>query len=476
MTPKISVIIPVYNAEPYLEQCMDSVLGQTLKEIEIICVDDGSTDRSGDILEGYRRRDNRVTVVHQENLHAGVARNKGMALASGKYLAFLDADDYFCPNCLEKLYERAELVQAEVVAFGHYAWFNETGEKLAFWLPFGRIGAYADPLLFSAADEVETLFQEFTGISWDKLFRTDYIRGNGFSFQELPAMEDNRFVYPAIACATRLSLLAERLVVHRYDNPQSLENTKEQSWNCVFAMFDETWEELARLHLLERFRQTFDNFVICNLANTLELIGEKDAFLRVFEKAKRETIPKYRLLEHPPGYYCIQRDAKRLRELAAMDPLQYLAADHRRLYRMFQIETSRLSEAREEYARLKKEYEDLKRAKHWSFPIERLPSGSRIAVYGAGDVGKDFYTQLSDSKRLQVTAWADGNAEALRRRGYPVCDKRELKDAAFDYIIIAVLYRETAEEIGRELLLEGIEKEKLVWVDLLEECQGGEGA
>ncbi len=469
MAPKISVIIPVYNAEPYLEQCMDSVLGQTLKEIEVICIDDGSTDRSGDILEEYQRRDSRVTVVHQENLNAGAARNKGMALASGKYLAFLDADDYFCPNCLERLYERAELVQAEVVVFGHYAYFNETGEKLAFWLPFGRIGAYADPLLFSATDEVETLFQECSGTPWDKLFRADYIRENGFSFQNLPALEDNRFVYPAIARAGRISLLEEWPIVHRYGNPGSLENTKERSWSCVFTMFDDLWEELARLGLSKRFRQTFDNFVICMLAYTLDLIGEKDAFVQVCEKAKKETILKYRLLEHPSEYYCIQRDAQRLRELAAMDPLQYLAADHKRLYRMFWMETSRLSEARVEY-------EKLKRAKHWVFPAEKLPAGSRIAVYGAGDVGKDFYTQLSDSKRLHVTAWADGNAEALRRQGYPVCDKRELRDTVFDYIVIAVLYRETAEEIGRELLLEGMEKEKLVWVDLLEEHQGGEGA
>ncbi len=476
MEPKISVIIPVYNAEPYLEQCIESVLGQTLREIEIICVDDGSTDRSGDMLEEYRRRDSRVTVVHQENLHAGVARNKGMELASGKYLAFLDADDYYRPNCLEKLYERAELVQAEVVVFGHYAYFDETGEELAFWLPFGRIEAYADPLLFSAADEAETLFQEFSGTPWDKLFRTDYIRENGFFFQDIPALEDNRFIYPAIAYAGRISLLQERLVVHRYGNPQSLENTREKSWNSIFAMFDGLWEELERLHLSEKFRQTFDNFVIVCLLYNLEMIGEKDAFVQVCERAKRETIPKYRLLEHSPEYCHIQQNAQRLRDLAVMDPFEYLVADHRRFYHTFEIETSRLSATCTGYEMLKGECEELKRTKRWSFPTERLPAGSRVAVYGAGDVGKDFYAQLNDSKRLQVTAWADGNAAELRQRGYPVCDRQALRDAAFDHVVIAVLSRETAEEIGRELLLEGIEKEKLVWVDLLEECQRSEGA
>ena len=91
----VSVVIPVYNAAPWLRQCLDSVVGQTLREIEIICVDDGSTDESPQILEEYAQADERVRILHQQNQYAGVARNNGLAHASGKYIIFWDSDDYF---------------------------------------------------------------------------------------------------------------------------------------------------------------------------------------------------------------------------------------------------------------------------------------------------------------------------------------------------------------------------------------------
>ena len=114
---KVSVIIPVYNVEPYLKQCMDSVVGQTLKDIEIICVDDGSTDGSLDILREYAAEDNRIQIIEQKNAGAGAARNNGMRHATGKYLSFLDSDDFFEPRMLEKAYDLVEKDQADFVAY-----------------------------------------------------------------------------------------------------------------------------------------------------------------------------------------------------------------------------------------------------------------------------------------------------------------------------------------------------------------------
>ena len=93
--PKISVIIPVYNVEEYLAQCLETVINQTLKDIEIICIDDGSTDNSLYILKKFAEKDKRITILKQKNLHSGVARNAGLAAAKGKYLSFLDSDDFF---------------------------------------------------------------------------------------------------------------------------------------------------------------------------------------------------------------------------------------------------------------------------------------------------------------------------------------------------------------------------------------------
>ena len=101
-TPKVSVIIPVYNTEKYLRQCLDSIVNQTLIDIEIICIDDGSTDMSLKILEEYSRADSRFTILHQTNQYAGVARNRGLDEAKGKYIFFMDSDDYCDLQLLDK--------------------------------------------------------------------------------------------------------------------------------------------------------------------------------------------------------------------------------------------------------------------------------------------------------------------------------------------------------------------------------------
>ena len=105
-SPKISVIIPVYNTEKYLRQCLDTVVAQTLKDIEIILVDDGSTDDSLLICQEYAQKDSRIHVYHQENQGAGPARNYGIKVAKGQYFSFLDSDDLFKLDMLERLYDK----------------------------------------------------------------------------------------------------------------------------------------------------------------------------------------------------------------------------------------------------------------------------------------------------------------------------------------------------------------------------------
>ena len=128
-TPKVSVIIPVYNVEKYLRECLDSVVNQTLREIEIICVDDGSTDSSLDILKEYASKDNRITVIGQQNLHAGVARNAGLAVARGEYLSFLDSDDFFELNMLAEMYNTAKKDGSDTVICGNYV-YNDTKKQI----------------------------------------------------------------------------------------------------------------------------------------------------------------------------------------------------------------------------------------------------------------------------------------------------------------------------------------------------------
>ena len=125
---EISVIIPVYNTEKYLNECLDSIVNQTLSDIEIICVNDGSTDNSLAILESYAKKDNRITVISQENNGQGSARNLGLKNSSGNYICFIDSDDYVDLNMLEKLYDNVILNNSDIVVF-KIARFNDNFDR-----------------------------------------------------------------------------------------------------------------------------------------------------------------------------------------------------------------------------------------------------------------------------------------------------------------------------------------------------------
>lgn len=130
-SPLISVIIPIYNTEKYLAQCVDSVLNQTYQNYEIILVDDGSTDKSGKICDAYAEKDNRITVVHKSNSGQSSARNAALDIAKGKYIYFLDSDDYIGDKLLEKLVKSAEEKNADVVFFEAKSFVDDEENQLS---------------------------------------------------------------------------------------------------------------------------------------------------------------------------------------------------------------------------------------------------------------------------------------------------------------------------------------------------------
>lgn len=113
----ISVIMPVYNVENYIEKCLDSVCNQSFKDLEIICVNDGSTDNSLKLLEDYAKRDSRIKIITQENGGIGHARNTGLKNATGEYVLFVDSDDFLCENSLDELYYNINSNNSDLVIF-----------------------------------------------------------------------------------------------------------------------------------------------------------------------------------------------------------------------------------------------------------------------------------------------------------------------------------------------------------------------
>ena len=168
---KISVIIPVYNVEAYLKECLDSFLNQELKEIEVICVNDGSTDNSLNVLKEYQQKDSRVIVINQENKGQGEARNVGIDASRGEYLFFADPDDYIEENSLSKLYSYARENNSNIVWFNYKIVHEYSGETKEYIFPNYLLAEKDDPKDFEkiAIKNIKKNFYIFGGAVWNRI-------------------------------------------------------------------------------------------------------------------------------------------------------------------------------------------------------------------------------------------------------------------------------------------------------------------
>ena len=204
---KVSVIIPVYNTEKYLPECLESVLNQTLKDIEIICVDDASSDQSGAVLDKYGRHDDRITVFHLErNQRQGHARNYGMDKARGKYVYFLDSDDMIEPEALEELSALADRDNLDVIFFDNKEKYENEDLRNIYVPPFSlREGEYRDEVVTGNELMEEFLRQnEWTCYPQRIFWRREFLQQNGIRYKEGCEHEDEFFAFAGILTAKRV--------------------------------------------------------------------------------------------------------------------------------------------------------------------------------------------------------------------------------------------------------------------------------
>lgn len=231
----VSVVVPVYNTARYLPQCVDSLINQTLRDVEFIFVDDGSTDNSVEILEQYRKKDERIKILRQENMHAGVARNNGMKQATGKYIIFLDSDDYYDLTLLERAFRCAEKNQAEIVFFGHYIYDIQTGKIRKYPFKVKR-GVFSGEMLGVR------VFSFIYTVPWNKLYLKSFLVRHKLEYQAIYMYNDVYFVSLSVALAERIVCLNKRLVYYRVNNPYSLQGRG----TIAYPYFIQCWTALKQ--------------------------------------------------------------------------------------------------------------------------------------------------------------------------------------------------------------------------------------
>ena len=208
----ISVIVPVYNVEPYLNQCVSSIVNQTYKDLEIILVNDGSTDNSGKICEQWGKKDTRITVVNQSNGGLSCARNTGIQLAQGEYISFIDSDDFIKPTYFEYLYRLLKSVNADI-SVCQVDNINDDGTSRK-----NTKITILKPLLVGS-NECMSQFLSDTAIdttAWRKLYRKELFDKNGIKYPVGKYHEDVYTTYKLIANANKVIIGEERLYCYRH--------------------------------------------------------------------------------------------------------------------------------------------------------------------------------------------------------------------------------------------------------------------
>lgn len=227
-SPKVSVVLPVYNAEEYLPRCLDSVLSQTYENLEVVAVDDGSSDGSPALLDAYvARYPERVVVEHRPNGGAAAARNRGIELCSGDYLTFIDNDDWLDPDFIQRMVEAALSSDAEVVCCG----YRRPDDR-------GRVLLEATP---RPSDEWGRYVVE---AAWAKLYRTGHVRSHGLEFLNTNIDEDLYFSLPAIELADRVEVVP-RAGYNWFYNTASVSNTSQRSSEGL--LFEETLDAILAM-------------------------------------------------------------------------------------------------------------------------------------------------------------------------------------------------------------------------------------
>ncbi len=208
--PKVSIIVPVYNVEEYLPKCLDSLVTQTLSDIEIICVNDGSTDNSLQILEQYARDDFRIKIVNQSNSGIGVVRNNALDLAQGEYIGFVDSDDWVSEKMFEILYSTAKKFDCDFVEESFYSFKNGNVQKCDITnLPVNKV--------FNSKD-IENYIFSSPKVVWNKLFKTSFIKNNNIRFMETSRDEDVIFTVLCRALAKKIVYIDCPAYYYRHKN------------------------------------------------------------------------------------------------------------------------------------------------------------------------------------------------------------------------------------------------------------------
>ena len=377
----LSVIVPIYNVEKYLVKCIESIINQQYKQLEILLIDDGSTDGCFQICDEFEKIDCRIKVFHKDNEGLVRARKLGLSYSTGEYVAFVDGDDWIEPNMYSYLIDIIENSDADFIDSGYYYDKNKDFEienKLLGGIY--KLDIDVKHKIFSSLMNVD-YFMGLNSSIWSKVFKADIIKS---SYANVPDnMQYGEDIINYLYCVMKSKMMIQV--------------------NKSFYHYNYREESMSHSRSASLLRKEFMLWNYCGniILKHDDLLTQKEIDLCLFHR-----------LYSSFGYLMNQK----------FDTIQY-----------------------------------------YSFPCVNELFGKKIAVYGAGKVGKDYITQLSKYEKCEIVGWVDRNYKDFSYEYREVVSIEELLKKTYDVILIAVEKKEVANEIKGSLLIKGVSESKILW-------------
>lgn len=452
----VSVVIPVYNAEKYLEETLKNLVSQTYENLEIIVIDDGSEDDSYRILNRFAGLDVRIKGIKKQNQGPGAARNLGMKLAAGKYIIFLDADDHVEENMIELLAEAMEQEQADFAMCRAYAYDEGYDRKRTFAIALNE-NILKGKSFFCPKEVYGELFQVTGGFVWNKLFRTDFLRTNQIEFADTCIYEDMFVTMQSLMTARKIALVNKELITYRTNNQESLSIRsmgKSSRWREMAKVFEEMNQKISAKNLSDKLEKTFLNRLAESLYSEFTGYTQESAVVGLYDYYKNRLIVYFNGKDE--NFFYKSKLGKMIEFLnGSSSAIGFLLSLERYRTRQF---LNRLNLLKEQNCRLARQ----KQIKHWLFPFGEIPHQSKVILYGAGQVGQDYYEQIQTTGWCRVVQWVDRQAKAGIGQGLPVEDLGRLNHGQADYIVICISDQKTAEEMKGYLQQAGADDKQIV--------------
>ena len=279
-----SIIIPTYNSSTYIKPCLESVINQDEKNIEILIIDDGSTDDTVAILNEYASKDVRIRIFRQEHQNAGAARNLGIRNAQGEYFFFLDADDFFEDNLVSSAVKRCRETHADLCVYKIKQYYNDTKKFESANFDFVEKN-FPPKKVFTASDMPENIFNSFMNWAWNKCFSADFIKKYNIRFQEISKTNDFYFVAVCLLNA-KITVLRKELVYYRKNTGVSTQDTNDRAPCDFLKAFDAVQEYMVKNNIYEMYKKSFIRHKVGGIVYNLLSLKTLQAFITLFYNIK----------------------------------------------------------------------------------------------------------------------------------------------------------------------------------------------